>query len=722
MGSVAAGRIEIGQLILRVPEVPDRGILVTLAPPMGERDPRYPLRGREALLEHVVGLCHTGGGGRLIVLHGLGGSGKTAVALEAIARTQECCAACRRTVWWIDARHEEGLLAGLRAVARQTGLQAGSVGGADAADVLWHQLSLLADRWLLVLDGVDDTTLLDGPGHLASGTSWIRPQACPSGVVIVTTRNGGDPSWGTGALLLPVKSLQADKAAEVLHDHTGDAAGPTVDACELARRLGGLPLALHVAGSYLAEVIGMPDAFKGPETPDTFAAYVRAMEGGSAPADARQAVAETWRMSIELMRRRGFTGTDRLLEVLAAFSDAPIPHTLLLRPAALASAVDIFAQINGTTLWRMLKELASLGLLDLVASPHTPDDVVAVRLHPLIRDLSRTTAALTAAVRLVSAALKLEDLGSPEDPEHWAAWQALTPHALELADQVAGCAEMDPQTQLASADMAEMTARHLQALGLFEQAQQRYEAVLAVRRALQGDEHPATLDCRHLLASAIHDLGDLPLARAGYQAVWEISSRVRGEKHTDTLTARHELARVLHDQGHLEEAHEHLARVFASSRQLHGPRHPYTLTARHEVARVLHHRGRLPEAKAEYEAILAIRREGLGTAHPGTLTTQHNLAVVLHDQGQLQQALAEYREALAGRRSVLGEKHPRTLHTQYKTALVLHDLGDRGEAVELMTVTLQVSTMLLGTSHPQTTRAEDALRAWGCGPAPAVEP
>ncbi len=51
---------------------------------MGERDPRYPLRGREALLEHVVGLCHTGGGGKLIVLHGLGGSGKTAVALEAI--------------------------------------------------------------------------------------------------------------------------------------------------------------------------------------------------------------------------------------------------------------------------------------------------------------------------------------------------------------------------------------------------------------------------------------------------------------------------------------------------------------------------------------------------------------------------------------------------------------------------------------------------------------
>ncbi|MGW4874358.1 tetratricopeptide repeat protein [Streptomyces chartreusis] len=714
--------MEIGQLVLGAPGFPGRSVLVTLAPPLGERDPRYPLRGREGLLERMAGLFHSGGGGKLIVLHGLGGSGKTALVLEAITRTQGCCPVCRRTVWWIDARQEEGLLAGLRAVARQAGLQSDRAWGGDAADVLWSQLNVLTQGWLLVLDGLDDTALLDGPGSLASGTGWIRPQACPTGVVIVTTRNGGDPSWGSGALFLPVRSLHADRAAEVLLDHTGDAAGSPADARELARRLGGLPLALHVAGSYLAEVMGMPDAFKGPQTPDSFAAYVRAMEAGSAPADTRQALAETWRLSIELMRRRGFTGTDRLLEALAAFSDAPIPHTLLLRPAPLGAAVHALAGISGPMLWRMLKELAALGLLDLVSSSEAPDNVVAVRLHPLIRDLSRTAAALPAAVRLMSAALALEELGSPEDPERWVAWQALTPHVLELADQVAACAEMDASTKLVSAGLATMAARHLQALGLFEQARGRYEAVLAVRRALQGDEHPATLDCRHLLSSALHDLGDLPLARAGYQAVWEISCRVRGEEHTDTLTARHELGRVLHDQGRLEEAHEHLAYVRATSGRLNGPRHPYTLTARHEAARVLHDRGCLAEARTEYEAILAIRREELGAAHLGTLTAQHNLAAVLHDQGRLEQALEGYREALAGRRRVLGDRHPRTLQTQYKAAHVLRDLDDHAGAVELMTATLRASVMVLGVSHPQTVRAADVLRAWGADPAPAVGP
>ncbi len=73
-------------------------------------------------------------------------------------------------------------MAGLRAVARQTGLQTDSAWGPDAADVLWNQLSLLADRWLLVLDGVDDT----GPSG-RSGPPGFGYQLDPA---------AGVPKWG----------------------------------------------------------------------------------------------------------------------------------------------------------------------------------------------------------------------------------------------------------------------------------------------------------------------------------------------------------------------------------------------------------------------------------------------------------------------------------------------------------------------------------------------
>ena len=54
--------------------------------------------------------------------------------------------------------------------------------------------------------------------------------------------------------------LPADPAAAVLADHAGHhpALGSEQDARTLAERLGGLPLALKIAGSYLAEAAGYP--------------------------------------------------------------------------------------------------------------------------------------------------------------------------------------------------------------------------------------------------------------------------------------------------------------------------------------------------------------------------------------------------------------------------------------------------------------------------------
>ena len=57
--------------------------------------------------------------------------------------------------------------------------------------------------------------------------------------------------------------LTAEQAAAVLADHAGHHPdlGSEDDARKLAARLGGLPLALKIAGSYLAEAAAIPAAF-----------------------------------------------------------------------------------------------------------------------------------------------------------------------------------------------------------------------------------------------------------------------------------------------------------------------------------------------------------------------------------------------------------------------------------------------------------------------------
>ncbi|MFG2925594.1 tetratricopeptide repeat protein [Streptomyces sp. NPDC048305] len=711
-GGVAAGRLNVAQMVIATESAAARnGPWVTLAAPTGERDPLFPVRGREALLGDVMRLCTQGGGGRLHVLQGFGGSGKTSVVLEAVIRLEEQRAAPQQ-VWWLDARREPSLIAGITALARKVGLRPHELRSEDMADALWGRLSVLPFRWVLVLDSADEPSLLDGPGKLASGTGWLRPHSAPDGVVIVTTRRSAAGEWGGHAVLHAVGPLPVADAGDVLLDHTGPAGGTRREAEALGRRLGGLPLALRMAGSYLAEVIGMPEAFHDPDTPVNFAAYLRALERGGAPAGALQAVTETKRLSVELMERRGFPLAGRLLGMLAAFADAPIPPTLLLRPSAL-SCTQGLEGLDGPTLWRMLKEFTALGILDQLPAAEQPPQLLTVRLHPLIRDVSREAGGVGDAIALMACAVALAEIGLPEEPEAWPVWELLSPHALYLGRHVTADSGLEEEARLSGAETVELAARYLQALGLFGQACKEYETVLAVRRRYLGDEHPDTLSIRHNLASAHHDLGDLSRARAGYEAVWGLWTRAGGEDHLHALLARHELARVLHDLGLLEEAKAHHEQVLAQEQRLHGDEHPRTMASRHELARVLHDAGQLAAARSEYEAIFNARLRTLGAQHPRTLTAQHNLACVLDDLGQHGAAHSQFEIVLAGRSAVLGLKHPRTLNTQVRLARSLHAQGGIAQAGELMQAVWRMSGEVLGQDHPDTLRVSSFLHRWG---------
>ena len=131
-------------------------------------------------------------------------------------------------------------------------------------------------RWLLIFDNADDPAVLSAPGAAspADHVGWLRPG--PRGIVIVTTRNDDPRTWGRGVSLHKLPPLDDDAAAEVLADLAptiGDPDGR--QARELGRRLGGLPLALYLAGSYLASPFARWQ---------TFADYHQALDSAELPA------------------------------------------------------------------------------------------------------------------------------------------------------------------------------------------------------------------------------------------------------------------------------------------------------------------------------------------------------------------------------------------------------------------------------------------------------
>ncbi|MFJ6392809.1 tetratricopeptide repeat protein [Streptomyces sp. NPDC091972] len=684
---------------------------VTLAPPVGDRDPAYPLRGREALLAELLQVCRSGGGGLLHVLHGLGGCGKTALALELVHRLRSGRTGVpRRMVWWVDARHAVVLGTGLRAVARQAGVGREEASAGWAVDVLWERLADMRDDWLLVIDNVDDPHVLDGPGRLVSGTGWLRPHAAPSGVVLITTRDGNARTWGPSAKLHALTPLSDAAASQILIDHAGPEAGTLEAAQALATRLGRLPLALRMAGSYLAEVNGMPRAFRDPDTPINFSDYQAALDGpagtGLHPA---RAIEKTWRMSVEYLHGHGFRHAGPLLDILATFADAPIPYTLLLRPDALADSHPEFADLDGPALWATLSELSALGLIDL----HNPQDAPpTVSLHPLIRDASRSRTQVSQAAHLLNWVLQLEELRQPEEPGAWSAWHALFPHALTLLDH-ARQPELELPCRGHLAEAAEAAGRYLRARGQVHEAAHQFERILAVRLEFWGPQHAGTLSTQQHLARALHDLGQMEQARHLYEMVWRTNRDLQGDEHLHTLIARHELGRLLHDSGDLRSAHAHLSAVLQAHRDARGDEHRYTLTARHELARVLHDEGDFHAARDEYELVLSARHRLLGEHHPRTLTARHNRACVLADLGMLAEAHHELLAVTAARQRVLGEEHHATLSTQYRLARVLHARGKAAQAEALLRGVEASASRTLGAAHPQTRKAKEALQALG---------
>jgi CHAT domain-containing protein/tetratricopeptide (TPR) repeat protein len=275
------------------------------------------------------------------------------------------------------------------------------------------------------------------------------------------------------------------------------------------------------------------------------------------------------------------------------------------------------------------------------------------------------------------------------------------------------------------------------AAGHFGKALKAGEALLTLRRKLQGAEHWQAVDARwHVealrrilkqAAAARRQMAEMPswLRQAEQadargrprqaQPLWEkilaCDRLLLGEDHPDTAASYNCLAANLYAQGRYAAAGVLYQRALAIYQKALGEGHPETANCRNNLAADLYAQGQYVAAGRLYEQALAVRRKVLGEDDPETANSYSNLAVNLKAQGQYAAAEVLYRKALAIRRHVRGEDDPKTAISYLNLASSLDAQGQYKVAQPLHQKALAIFRKALGEDHPYTAASYGSLAA-----------
>ncbi|MFI8164497.1 tetratricopeptide repeat protein, partial [Streptomyces microflavus] len=640
-----------------------------------------PVRGRGAELERIGRLVRGPGGG-MVVVCGAGGLGKTTLAAEAAARAR----AEGRVVVWIRWRDDATQLGQDLAQAAhilglpEARLEEARTGRVSLVDAVWEHLATV-EGWLIVVDNVDTPTRVGpGSGPLSAYRGWLRPHG--GGVLMVTSRDTSPQTWGPDAGLLALDPL-ADKAGGAVLLDAAPRAGTEGEAEALAARLGGLPLGLNAAGTYLS----VPTSRH-----RTFATYQHALENefgdllgaehpaaATDPETARRVVRHTWELSLDQLHHDGYTLARPVLQLLALLAPAPIPRTLIT-PSLVTDATGLPA--TAATVEAALAGLHQYGLIRTPppTAPETAEPPVGqLQLHLLVREVtahtvprSQCTEALTTIDQhLVQAVTALADVPGR------AGWPIARLLALHLPPHLD---RSTPQNLMSTLGVLDDLANVLSSAGAHS------EELLLRRRVLEAEtlqldpDHPDVLRSRNNLASTLADLGNHQQAKELFQQNLTAREHVLGPDHPSTLTSRHNLANALNDLGEHRQAADLHQQTLADRERTLGPNHPDTLSSRNNLANALTGMAEHRQAADLHQQTLTDHERTLGPNHPHTLGSRNNLANALTHLGDHQRAADLHQQTLADRERTLGPNHPHTLGSRNNLANALTHLGDHQRA------------------------------------------
>lgn len=494
--------------------------------------------GRDAVLRELRQRLTSGDGdgGATQAVHGLGGVGKTQLAVEyAYRHLSEY-----RYVVFVDAEDADLVASQFASLARLLGLPEVS------PDQVFSQVyGRLVDHtpWLVIFDNGERPATLVGAlpsGDLGSG-----------GHVLVTTRRRG---WSSRAGVIELEVFTRREAVELLARRVDGMSTALAD--RIAEQLGDLPLALEQAAGYMDYNHTAPEDYLA-----LLSSRLEDMIALGEPADRPAVVVATlWQLSVRKLEAEQ-PQARHLLEQCALLAPEPIPLDLFTGSPELlnAAAADPVA-------WdRTVGALAGLGLARREASCLVLHRLVQAAVRAAMPADERTDA----RARLCRALLSAAPHDIHGDPDARSRWQQLLPHALVVTkdEPPAGCA---PQT----AELLRLASEFLLSIGEHAVALPLCERAVAIDESL--DHRDAELGSDLITLAQIHrDRGAPERAIATAERALRLHESCLPADSPAIATDLATLARIRHVLGDHRAAVPLAERALRIDEAAYGPDDPY---------------------------------------------------------------------------------------------------------------------------------------------------
>jgi tetratricopeptide (TPR) repeat protein len=648
--------------------------------------------------------------GVLTALHGLGGLGKTALAVEYAHAFAWEYGGGR---WQLRCAGHKDLRVVMAQLATPMGFEFTDEESQDPDRMLervcrelkqrtsFHQPS----RCLLILDNVDDPGLLDPTivARLNCG-DWMH--------ILATTRLGENElsGYSRDRVFLSVDQLSPSEAVALIETYQPNRRFASTAECqaanEIALFLDCFTLAIEATAVYLGKYAGEIDSTQ----------YLELLrnEGLSGLDDT------TPQSGVHIRHgeiRLGVTlrpTLDRLLptERLAMEYAALLPPDNVALPWLRSLLADTYPAIARDAApgrpdpWlSLLRSLLSQRLLQATGERDASGRPRIARMHRLLQHLlldGREEAALGKLQEAIDQLLR-NRIAALIRIEEWqsARWElAPLTESAWLSNQ-----RKRPNTSWLLNEVGQFWHR----LAHWSQAEPLMRRALAIDEDELGPNHPMVAGRLNGLASLLYATFRWQEAEQFYRRALIIDEYNYGSSHLAVSTDLSNLAGLLAATGRLEDARQLYLRALDIVEKLPNPHREHHATCLNNLALLYQKLGLLIDAEKLMRSALEIWEKHSGLNSPNVASTLNNLAQLLQDSNRLKEAEDLMRRALSIDEKVFGLEHPNVARDLSNLAMLLQSTKRLEEAEQPLRRALDINEKCFKPEHPEVARTLNNL-------------